>query len=33
MTDLAKSIVVLAFACALVCAAQWLVLAWKNWRE
>lgn len=33
MTEFVKSLAVLAFACTLVCAAQWLVLAWKNWRE
>lgn len=31
--DTVTSFAVLAFACTLVCAAQWLVLAWKNWRE
>lgn len=33
MTEFLKSLAVLAFACALVCAVQWIVLAWKDWRE
>ena len=33
MMTMLTGLLVLAAACTLVCAAQWLVLAWKNWRE
>lgn len=33
MIEFIKSLAVLAFACTIVCAVQWTVLAWKNRRE